>query len=1143
MRCLVAMCFCALTLLAGTGAFTVEEQGDGFRVLHRGRVLLDSVKAVGQKDGGLGREPKASSGVLADGTRVWNRWSEHPDTRIRLEVALKGDGSEVEITMIGTCFHYAEERARLLELSMPWEAVAGCAYEGVQGNGRNWRPAKGDLKQLPKEGDKVGGDTWRYLCFQGGKGAASGVVFDFNPLGAGDYMSSYASGSIRGVFTLWREGEKARLRGGIVLDARPGDTGAKLVLREGEFAGDYPTHHAWKDFRYLHRLATARLYSFGAKKHGKMYQSADGLRYNAKRGFGWLGKPEVSAVQAAPEGALYSAMTGRDAVFRIGNLPPGLHILIVQAGNFGGAPNRFAVSANGRPLVAAQSVAKGELLAVAVPVWVGKTGVVDIRFDGEFLVSAIGTGFLMAEAEDFTYQRGYWVSAGYEPSIVFRNSCARPDANLAVSVERMPMPIPGEEAKGPLKRVQRPRARHEPDSPGLSWTKTAILGRMGTLCDHMEEFCTDSDMARHLDTLKANGVNTVMVAGMHSRHTYPEHIERGIQAVARMAKAARARGMKVIDHHEATLLWQENVGFRTMAERLPETARALPDMMPGPAFCMTNPVFTRKERDYLLRLIRESGIDGLQCDELYYFPYFCGCAHCRKAFHEETGWWIPMNELDPRLMNRQAPLWKAYLNWRMEKLVDWMVDFRREADQVNPNLVVMYYTTHHGFSSVWASLEKGNDLVEAQRGANWFGTEIMPRNCLQNERPLVPYRKMYNLLRETMGLPLWGILYGYSHSAFYFGWAANNLAAGRSFMLRDFKPGEVNFLAFGAGAENMDVATVKPQAQVALLFSRASRDWNPRGVTMAHENMGIAQTLEELHIPYRILAEHLLTEERLKQFKALIVGGAGAMSDATVAALVRFAEQGGTVYLTSVAATADELGNPREAWPFARYFDCEPKAPCSPAPLRIGPDAKRAAAVARPLRRWRVSGKGRAPAQSPLWAFDEKGGAIPLVYEAKVGRGRLVYQSCALGAPLFCDEVAPINGVWKFELDEGLARVYRAFLADLLRGASPWRVKAPLKVHTELYRQGDAYVAHFLNGQGDTMKPGDRIVAELPGDPWPPLAEDIVFTLDAPQVREAYAVSPDFPGRKPLALVRDGRNVTVTLPKALLKAYTLVWMR
>ena len=259
MRGVVALLFCALSVFAAAGAFTVEERGGEFRVLRRGKVLLDSVRAIGANDGGLGRNPKASSSVLKDGTKVWNRWSEDPETRIRLEVTLKGDGSEVEITMIGTTFVYSQELTRLLELSMPWEAIAGCSYEGLLRNGRKWMPEKGVVGANAKDGAKLGGDIWRYLCFQGGEGAASGVVFDFNPLGAGDYYGSYASGAIRGVFSVWREGAKARLRGGIVMTSRPGDTGAKLVLREGEFQSDYPTHHAWKDYQYLKRLECARL--------------------------------------------------------------------------------------------------------------------------------------------------------------------------------------------------------------------------------------------------------------------------------------------------------------------------------------------------------------------------------------------------------------------------------------------------------------------------------------------------------------------------------------------------------------------------------------------------------------------------------------------------------------------------------------------------------------------------------------------------------------------------------------------------------------------------------------------------------------------------------------------------------------------
>ena len=1144
MRNLFAVAFCALALsaLAGAGAFTVEEQDGDFRVLHRGKVLLDSVKAVALADGGLGLEPKASSAVLKDGTRVWNRWSEARETRIRLEVAVKGDGSEVEITMIGECEAYAKEQRRLVEIRLPWKAVEGCAYEGLLGNGRAWRPQKGTLDGKAKDDVKIGGALWRYLCFQGGAGAASGVVFDFNPLGAGDYMSSYAGGAIRGVFSFVREGEHARMRGGLVLSERPGITGGKLVLREGAFASDYPAHHAWRDFGYLHRLACQRLFSFGAVKHGKMYQAADHSAFDAARGFGWVDAPALRTVQAAPEGALYSAVAGKDAVFRMSGVTPGMHIVTVQCGNYGGAPNSFAIAVNGREALARQSVAKGELLALAMPVWATQ-GTIEVRFTGDFLVSAIGTGFLMAQAEDFTYQRGYWVSDGFEPGTIFRNCEARPDAVLAVSVERMPMPTPGGEEAEPLKPLVHYHLEMPPRPAAVAWIKKAVVGRFNNLADTMAEYADPAIMNRRLDELQRDGVNTLRTGGMHSRHTYPDHLDRGLEVLARVTAAAHARGMKVIEQHEATLLWQENIGFRVMAERLGETTRALPDMMPGPAFCVMNPVFARTYRDYLLELLRRTGVDGLQCDEVYFFPYFCGCSHCRAAFHADTGWWLPMNELDARLMNRDTRLWKTYLDWRKTKLAQWWVDFWPEATKINPDLVKSGYTTHFGFSTTRGALEKGGDLIEAAGAGCWFGTEIMPRNCLVNERPLVPYRKMYNLLRDMTRLPLWGLIYGSNHDAKYFAWAACNLCAQRGFTFYEAGPGRANFVAFGANPDNMDIAQARPTAEVMLFFSQAGRDWN-KEVSMSHELMGIAQTLEELHIPYRIVTERTLTEENLKPCKVLVAGAAGCMSEETVARLVAFARRGGTVYLTGNAGRADELGFPRKQWPFEQWFGFTVQERRRSILVKLGTaqDPAQAIAPRTPLSVWRLAGKGSRPRQTALYGFGTTGKLFPLVFTAKCGKGRLIYQACTLGLPLFCEE-DNVGRKFRFELDEGVARLYRGFLTDLLKDATPWQVSAPLKVHTELYRQGDAYVAHFLNGQGATLKKGDPVQYDPPGDPWPPIAGDITFTLAAPKASEAYAVSPDFAGRKPLKLTRSGANVTVTLPKALLKAYTVVWVR
>ncbi len=1133
----------AMPAWGASGAFSVEEKGGDFQVLHRGKVLMESVVASSLPDGGLGLEPKASKAVLPDGTRVWNRWSEHRDTRIRLEVALKGDGSSVEITMVGECEAYAKYRSRGLELRMPGEAVAGCSYEGLIQTGREWQTDQGTMASGKARRGRIGRGQWRYLGFRGGDAAASGVVFDFNPIGPGEDGLSYVTGVFRGIFLVaWEKDGRVRVAGGGTQKERGGMVGAKLVLREGEFATDYPAHHALRTYHYPERLPLTRLYSFGAKKHGKMYQSADTAAYDAKKGFGWLGKPRLKASQAAPEGALYAAVSGKDATFRMDGLYPGLHIVQVSCGNFGGAPNRFSVAVNGREIAAPQNVARCELLNLAVPVWT-LDGTIDVRFGGEFLVSAIGDAFLMAQAEDFTYQRGYWVSDGYEPSDLYQNADAKPQAVFAVSSERIPMPVPGEAAAGPLKAMTREKAPMDPASPGLAWAKQAVVRHLGYNTSTMNEYRDPAVLSRALDELQKQGATAVWVSGMHSRHTYPRSLERGKAMLEQIAQAAHARGMKVIDHHDATLCWQSNAGFRTIAERLGESVRALPDMVPSASLCIMNPVFTRTYRDYLLDLLRR-GVDGLQCDEVYFFQYFCGCAHCRAKFHEATGWWLPLNELDPSLMNRKAPLWKAYLEWRKKALVDWFVEFRKEANAVNPDFVQSTYTTHYGFADTYASLCKGNDLIEGTRAFNYFGTEVMPRNPLACARPLVPYRKMYNLLREASGIPLWAVMYGANHETRYFGWAACNLAAQCGFVDDGADAKEVDFLTFGGGAENMVMAEARPTAKVALLFSQHSRDWN-FAMSMHGEILGQAQTLEELHIPYRFFAELSLTAEKLKDIQVLSIGAAGCLADADIQAILRFAEKGGTVLMTGVAGLADEMGNQRKTWPFARYFQFTPRQVKNAKLARLGTRADGADAFAPAAgRAWfRPTGKGANPSRSPLYGFDETGKAWPLVFEAKCGKGRLVYQAAPIALSLFADEVA-MRKPWDFELDEPLARMYRRYLLEALDGASPWRVEAPTQVFAELYRHDGALVAHFLNATGATLKKGEIVQPEPPhGVAWPALAEDIRFTLEAPQAREVYAVSPDFAGRKPLPFTRDGAKITVTLPRKLLKAYTLVWMK
>ena len=95
-----------------------------------------------------------------------------------------------------------------------------------------------------------------------------------------------------------------------------------------------------------------------------------------------------------------------------------------------------------------------------------------------------------------------------------------------------------------------------------------------------------------------------------------------------------------------------------------------------------------------------------------------------------------------------------------------------------------------------------------------------------------------------------------------------------------------------------------------------------------------------------------------------------------------------------------------------------------------------------------------------------------------------------------------------------------------------------------LYREKDQVLVHLLNGLASGHSKGDQVPNTFKKAPFPALTRDITITVPAFGKNEIYAVSPDFAGRKKLSgkYNADG-TVTVTLPKELLKGYTLIRIR
>ena len=1045
---------------ANAAALTVAEDAEGrLSVLRNGKVLVGSVEPVTGDP--APREVKRSFATLPDGAKVWNRWCEEKVGRFRMEVVERPDGA-VEMSVLGEADGKTENRMRGLRLNVPKEVFDGREWQALVGRGRDYKEDSGTFGR----GFKSLSARWM---------ESDGVIWDFNPRGPTEYGHSGTQNSIHGVWLVRRD----KKRGGYALSCASsfgrsfgGRGGTKIVIREGAFA-DYPKHHFFRSYRYAQRLPVGRLVSFGAPKTGEDYTDGDAA-FDATRNFGWVGDPARRTVVGHGSGAYYSHVTGKgEATYRFAGLPDGFYVMTVQIGNYKGTANRFSVGVNGETLANDVSLAKGKARTISRAVHV-TGGQADFTFKGEWIVSAIGVQPLLADSEDFTIRRGFWYAKGYEPSVFYRSEYYGGPLKTAVADETVALPVPGSETAAVRRDPPMPVEQPDPDLPSLAWTRDARLWKVMTNSSSLFELADDDWREEYVAKNSAGkGYNAAMISGMLSRHTFPEPLVTGGQAeIGKLVKTFHRHGMKFIDHIDLTLLWNSEIGFRVLMERLPEVLKDKNDNLPAIQFCMNNPEFTRKVFEYLRRDI-ELGVDGFQLDEGEFWAHGCTCKVCREKFTRETGWIFPMDETDPSVTELETPLARRWHEWRCKTITNWYIELRRHLKDLKPDLVLSVYTTHWGFTSSHPGRGASSDLIDLGRVHNFFGTEVMTRNVMQSSRPLLPLRKMKNILTLAYGVPVWGWYYTSSDSVNYFAWAVANMC-GQSSLLSDHPhdPAVPLFEVWGAGPANMRNGS-ENVAEVAILFSGYSRDWN-RKVGFIPDVMGVAQELEAMHIPYEFIGDMSVDAKHLAKYKVLFLGSAQCLSDVEIAAIKAFAAKGGRVCLRETAGTRDEIGKNRAKPAFG------------------------------------AADRGFV-AMPPAGAFYAREGSPPRV--------------------------------WNFDPDPVAEKKFREQLAGLVKGATVWSVRgAPDKVYTSIWKEkGGDTVIHFLNSTGTNIKPGEKMKPEAPVPTFPELKEDIVFTIPGANVAKVTAASPDFEGVRELTFEKnpDG-TVTVTLPRDLLKAYTLV---
>ena len=1068
---------------AAFGALDVVERDGGLSVVRDGKTIVESIRLDGCDfpDG----DAKTSFTMTKDGSRVWNRWCEDPARAIRLEVAARADGA-VEITMAGQVPWDAKNRRRALRVDIPDEAFAGKRYDSMKRS-----TTRQDMESGVFDGGFCGIES-RFL-------AVDGLAFDFNPYGPGDENAVDDDGwrhvdSMLGSYRISRrEGGGWKLEvGGETKTTWGGYTASKLVLREGEFA-DYDRIHAIRAFSYSHKFEPLRLVSFGAPSTGRDYVDGETI-YRSTRGFGWLqwGWNRRFPVIGHSSGAYYSAMSGKDdSTYRFGPFPDGHYFFTFAAGNYTGRANRFSVEANGTTIMSNESVPRGVVRKITVPLHV-KGGNLDVKFSGDWIVSTMGVQPILYDGEDFSISRGNWLVDGFEPGLLHRNCdiAAKPYCP-AVRDETIPLPVPGtefaEEPRMPPAEIELPDA----DMPSLAWTKNADIYRLYNNSSTIGDLDAPGALDAYFDhEIKGRGVNAIMLSGMLSRHTFLNQIDRGLESVKKVVEVSHRRGIKVIDHWDATLLWNIGEGFRIMAERTPELLMSVRGDVPSYQLCIMNPEFRKKLFDYARRDV-ENGVDALQIDEIEFWDHGCICRHCREAFHRDTGWWMPMDETSPAWRDG-TPFMKRWKNWRIRKATDFLVDLRRSLKDIKPDLVLSAYTTPTGMFTTYSSLSHGRDIMDLPRTVNFFGIEVMTRSILKSARAELPHHRTTRAITFAYGTPVWNWYYSADWQNDYASWVLSTMTGQTPFLSEvDTPPERPDYPRFASG---MVRDGAEPVAEIALLFSTPSRNWNS-GTSMRADLLGTAQAMEAMHIPYEIISEVSLDAKSLSKFKVLFVGAAHCMTDAQVAAVREFAENGGIVRLSTLAGTCDEIGERRAKWPFADVFGFEPR-------------------------------------------IDKK---CNVLFQHNCGKGRMIYSPAPRGEP-FCVGSLNVGRTYDYAADPAAEAEFRAEVESWAGAHRWWQVSAPDKVYTSVWREKSGAIAvHFLNTTGVNNKTGEVVTDKAPVPAFPQLKDDIVFAIPASGAVRATATSPEFAGERELAVERisDGR-VRVTVPKKLAGCYLFV---
>ncbi|MGC8971071.1 MAG: beta-galactosidase trimerization domain-containing protein [bacterium] len=586
----------------------------------------------------------------------------------------------------------------------------------------------------------------------------------------------------------------------------------------------------------------------------------------------------------------------------------------------------------------------------------------------------------------------------------------------------------------------------------------------------------------------------------------------------------------------------------------------------GTTFCVNS-----SWRDWAFKLIEETmktGVDGVFLDGPVIYPDCCYCESCQKKFKGKYGKDIPKEDW-------QDPLWKTFIEFREDSMVDFLRDAKKVVSKINPEGVIFLN------AGSWqpGSWRVARDAKRLSRYQNFSLAEAF-------FHPSAGRINLYQSAITTKYLRATGIpvvtAFHYCMGPWHYTFlnpeeiklsifqaisCNGNVWIGGSTYRHEYNPEGCKPLndALGFLEENEDyLVDLEPLSDTALLFSSQTAryyisnitelykdlgsgreqdlildlgtgktviDWSKRKLIcenlMSFAYEGYFTALTRNHIMFDIILDEDLSLERLSKYKVLVIPDFACLSDRQWREIEEFVREGGSLITSFDAGLYDEKGEPNFTEKRLRLLGIREIEGVFPA-IRgenyiIAKEDIFGFNKENLIERspYALKVKALEGAHTPFFFMNPlervytalKGeSSYPAVIINSYGRGRVIYFAFPIGT---------------FYGSERIGTQEQLIKSSINYSREPMiRVSGPPTVEVELYRQKNTnrLILFLVNNTGDMQRPISYI------NP----ANNIEISIRDSSIKNIYSVS----SRTNIRFKRINGNVSFMIP--LLKEFDII---